>query len=90
MTERMAYVALVRECRCLVAACVDEPSHQKDTAKFVAEQVRDGFMVERVGVEEARAMPGWKWPCEHMEARTAEEARLKAEADAPQKEQLFA
>lgn len=62
---RMAYVARIKECGCVVAASVDEPGYAKDTAQFVAREIREGFNVERVTVEEARSLP-WGWPCEHM------------------------
>lgn len=81
-TEQMAYVALIVPCGCLVAASIDEPRHKRDTAKFVAAKIRDGFRVERVSVAAAKAMPGWEWPCEHMVA-AADAAR------GPQSEALF-
>lgn len=34
----------------VVSACVDNPEHKKDVAKFVAEAVRDGLHLERCQV----------------------------------------
>lgn len=68
--ERMAYVSRIKECGCLVAAQVDLPQYRRDVAKFVAKEIREGFNVERVTVEEARALP-WGWPCEHMKRAKA-------------------
>lgn len=67
---QMAYISRIAECGCVVAAHVDLPEYAKETAKFVAKEIRDGFTVERVPVEEARALP-WGWPCEHMKRAQA-------------------
>lgn len=76
---RMAYVARIKECGCVVAASVDEPAYASDTAKFVAREIREGFNVDRVTVGEARALP-WGWPCEHMKAtEAASQAQLAIE-----------
>lgn len=37
----------VKSCGCRVAVVCDEPDYQKDTAKSVAEFIRDGYTVER-------------------------------------------
>ena len=55
MSERMAYVAWM-DCGCLGMATVDEPVHAKSNAKVIAEHVRYGHRIERVTVDEARAM----------------------------------
>ena len=50
----MCYVA---KCSCggLVMAVMDLPEHKKDTAREVASCLRDGFEIEHITVEEARA-----------------------------------
>lgn len=68
--QRMAYVARIKECGCVVAASVDLPEYAGATAKFVAKEIREGFNVERMPVENARALP-WGWPCEHMKRAAA-------------------
>jgi hypothetical protein len=37
----------VKACGCRVAVVVDDPEYPKDTAKSVAEFIRDGYTVER-------------------------------------------
>ncbi len=44
-------------CGCIVGATVDDPDHASDTAKIVAEWVRDGLTLERTTVGEAREDP---------------------------------
>lgn len=41
-------------CGGIVFACVDDPKHTDDTAKAVAECLRDGFPIERVELDVAR------------------------------------
>ena len=55
------YVAKRKTCGCVVAAAVDVPTHREETAKFVAECVRDGYDVERMRVVEVRKVFG----CDH-------------------------
>lgn len=42
-------------CGAIRGASVDLPAHKDETAKFVADLIRDGMQVERVPVETARA-----------------------------------
>jgi len=42
------YIGKWPDCGCVTAACVDEPNHKKDTAKFIADLIKDGRIVERV------------------------------------------
>ncbi len=44
-------------CGCIVAATVDRPEHVRDTAKTIAEWVRDGLTLERTTVGDARSDP---------------------------------
>lgn len=55
MTATHAYVSR-RPCGHPVGLCVDDPAHPRDTAKFVASEVRGGNTVERVTIEEARVI----------------------------------
>lgn len=68
--SRMVYVARAKECGCAVAVSVDEPQYKSENAKLIAQKVRAGFVVERMTVDEARALP-WGWPCEHMKRAAA-------------------
>jgi len=43
-------------CGCSVAACVDEPRYQKDTAKSVADMIAGGMTVERVYVPDGETV----------------------------------
>jgi hypothetical protein len=45
-------------CGVIRSAAVDRPKYKEDTAKFVAEIVRDGMTVERIPVEECRVQFG--------------------------------
>lgn len=38
------------------AVCVDNPEHQKDTARNISQWVREGANVQRVDLETGRAM----------------------------------
>ena len=38
------------------AVCADTPEHKKDTAKFVAAELRKGHIVNRVPTEDARKL----------------------------------
>lgn len=55
MSEFMSYIACCPKCKAIVMACVDDPKHAKDTAKAVAESIRDGDIIERVTCEYVRA-----------------------------------
>jgi hypothetical protein len=50
--QRMCYVG-VKSCGCVVAGCVDDPRFAKETAKFIARLVRDGYAVKHVPINEA-------------------------------------
>jgi hypothetical protein len=52
------------ECGCLFAAVVDDPAHRRDTARSVAQMIRDGLAVERSTVQYVR--DNWKH-CPHQE-----------------------
>lgn len=58
--ETMAYAGYCPDCGRMVAASVDTPTSRKDTAKFVAELIRDGVRVERIAVLAVRASA---WGC---------------------------
>lgn len=60
MTGNMAYIAK-RECGCIVMACVDNPEHRRDTAKEVAQAIREGYVIERVSSDFVRE----NWFCEN-------------------------
>ena len=57
-SETGAYIALCR-CGCggIVFAVVDNPEHAADTAKEVADCIRDGYVVERGTVGFVRSRP---------------------------------
>ena len=48
MTEHAIYIGKWPDCGCVTAACVDDPEHKKDTAKFIADLIKDGRVVERI------------------------------------------
>jgi hypothetical protein len=52
----------VLSCGCAVAATVDRPEWKRDTARTIAEWIKDGLTVERWTVERVRADLG---PCVH-------------------------
>lgn len=54
MSEFMSYIARCPKCNAIVMACVDDPKHAKDTARAVAESIRDGDVIERVTCEYVR------------------------------------
>lgn len=58
-----AYIGRDRECGCVVAATTD--TADKQTAKDVAEFIRDGLIVERVTIAYVREHLG----CEHRNAK---------------------
>ena len=49
----MCYIG-IKECGCVVAACVDNPEHKKDTAKNISDWIKDGWTTERIPVEDTR------------------------------------
>jgi len=51
--EPKSYVGR-KQCGCLVFAVVDVPGREKETAKDVAEAIRDGLTIERVTTEYVR------------------------------------
>jgi hypothetical protein len=51
--ETRCYVGR-KDCGCVVAACVDNPEHRRDTARFVADIIKDGLTVETMTVKEVR------------------------------------
>lgn len=50
----MCYTGRVKGCGCLVAACVDMPGHEKDTARAVADMVKGGLVVGREDTDVVR------------------------------------
>lgn len=54
MSETFCYVAFRSGEPGYSAACVDDPSLTKETAKFVSDSVKRGYSISRVTVEEAR------------------------------------
>lgn len=55
MSATYAYVG-VEPCGCVSAAVVDMPDHAKDVAKAVAEMIQHGSSVQRVTIEQCRAL----------------------------------
>ena len=53
------------------AIIYDDPNHRDDTATFVAQMVKDGYVVQRVAGEEGRAAIQFK--CEPCDQRTKAE-----------------
>ena len=51
----MSYVGRCKGCHNLVACVVDMPGHEKQTAKDVADFIRDGLEIGRESVEVVRA-----------------------------------
>ncbi len=47
-------------CGCAVTAVVDDPTYKKDTAKCIAQWIRDGMSVERGTCADTRLS---EWPC---------------------------
>lgn len=50
----MSYIGKCKDCGNVVAAVVDEPGREKETAKDVAEFIKDGLLIERVSAEYVR------------------------------------
>ena len=44
----------IKDCGCVVAACVDNPERKREVAKFVGDLIRSGLRVERVTDEWVR------------------------------------
>jgi hypothetical protein len=51
-----AYIGKCPGCKQVIAATVDAPEYRDDVAKDVAEWIRDGLIVERSTVGEARKL----------------------------------
>jgi len=49
--EMLTYLCLDAD-GLVVAACVDNPAHKKDTAKFLADGVKDGLTIARCKVKD--------------------------------------
>lgn len=60
----MAYIAKRRKCGCVVMCAVDDGNHLDDLANEVASCIRDGLIVERVTIEDARLS---KFGCDHQD-----------------------
>ena len=57
--EGMSYIGRA-ECGCIVACCVDNPFHKKDTAEALSDFIKDGLTIERVTVQFVRENFGCK------------------------------
>lgn len=57
------YVGRRKSCGCIVAAAVDTPGDEKETAKFVAERITEGLTIDRMRAEDVRKSFG----CDHRE-----------------------
>ena len=61
MDDKINTPSYIARCKCgcggIVMATVDIPKHKKETAKTVAECIRDGLVVERVTVGYVRSNP---------------------------------
>jgi hypothetical protein len=57
---RMDYIAR-KKCGCVVGICIDHAD--KDTARRVADWIKDGLTIDRVPVKEAVAL--FTTPCTH-------------------------
>jgi hypothetical protein len=54
--DPMCYIGKHADCGCVVAVTVDKPELRKYVASDVARWMRDGLIVERTTVEEARTL----------------------------------
>lgn len=73
MTEYAVMAYTGRDtCGCVVAVTVDEPKHRDHVAQMVAEWIRDGLIIERVTIEEARMSFTL---CDHTAATDEQEGR---------------
>lgn len=53
-------------CGCVQLLMVDMPDFRKDTAKSVAEAIREGLSIERITIEESRRLAKEiTWDCQH-------------------------
>jgi len=69
--KRDCYIAQ-RPCGCIVMAVIDTPSHCEETAKEVAECIKDGLVISRVSVVFVRE----HWECaRHSKARKVEQVK---------------
>jgi len=66
--------AYIARCQCggIIFACADDPKYAEDTARSVAEVIKDGFSVERVPLDTARNS---KW-CDNVRAHRKERERV--------------
>lgn len=70
-----AYVG-VTPCGCRPMCCVDEPQYAKDTAKFVADAIKNGNTVERVFVPKGETVNIFR--CHHKESEVTPAATSQA------------
>lgn len=47
MSNEYVYIGAA-PCGCVVSACIDSQGHERDTAKSIAESVRQGLLVSRI------------------------------------------
>lgn len=67
--DTMAYVGMCPApgCTAALAATVDDGKHPKDVRKHVNEFMRDGLVIQRMTVAQARPL---LFRCEHVKAKT--------------------
>ena len=73
--ETPCYIGRKPECRCVVAAVVDEPGMEKSTGRDVARFIANGLSIERVTVEEARTL---LHPCSHKPTKGGSDEHRRA------------
>lgn len=66
--ELPIYIGRWPDCGCVTAACVDEPRHKKDTAKFLKEIVSSGRIIERVEAKDWHTVKLQR--CKHRNPKT--------------------
>lgn len=57
-----------KTCGCVMAVVVDEPDRPKDTARSVAEFIKDGLSISRMLIEDFRNDKSITFMCTHSEA----------------------
>ena len=75
MPQTMAYVARCPTCERAVVLMVDVPDCRKEHAKEIAQCIRDGYVIERMTVEEARQQP-LVCECRQKEPQPVPQAQL--------------
>lgn len=65
-----------KKCGCVVAAVVDMPGFEKETAKTVAEFIRDGLTIERIALVDFDKILPLGCKCEPKQEQPAQERLL--------------